>query len=98
MGVRNRIVTTASVYPWVQVLVCVTLTVSCAIFAAVYTYTDLPQYSKLVAEVVLAGNAMWFATLDRMSRLPHNPSSYTCHMIATMVASAVWYVGVKDLG
>lgn len=92
-------VTTAGAYPWVQVSCCVALTASCAVFAAVYTYaTVVPKYAKLVAEALLAISAMWFATLARTSKLPHNESSYTCHMIATMVASAVWYVGVEGVG
>ncbi|KAI5084903.1 hypothetical protein GOP47_0001072 [Adiantum capillus-veneris] len=95
----NKKITTAGEYPWIQICVCVCLTFLCSVFAAVFAYMDvMPRWSKLLAEVLLATSGIWFNALGRASKLPHNQSTAICHMVATMVASAVWYVGVKDVG
>eukprot|EP00250_Pteridium_aquilinum_P007919 c17532_g1_i1 orf=60-1907(-) len=95
----NKKITTAGEYPWVQLCLCVCLTFSCSVFGAVYAYVDImPRWSKLTAEALLATSAIWFTTLARTSKLEHSRSTEICHMVATMVASAVWYVGVKDVG
>lgn len=51
-----------------------------------------------MVEVLLLVSAVWFATLERVGGLSHARESYVCHMVATLVISAVWYVGVKDVG
>ncbi|KAI5084906.1 hypothetical protein GOP47_0001075 [Adiantum capillus-veneris] len=95
----NKKITTAGEYPWIQICVCVCLTFLCSVFSAVFAYMDvMPRWSKLLAEVLLATSGIWFTVLGRASKLPHNQSTAICHMVATMVASAVWYVGVKDVG
>ncbi|XP_024524819.1 uncharacterized protein LOC112344399 [Selaginella moellendorffii] len=94
----NKVVTTASAFPWIRVALCVCITILCSAFGPVYAYMEMPRWSKIAAEVMLAGSATWFATLARTSRLEPSHSTQICHMVATMVASAVWYVGVKDVG
>ncbi|KAI9779272.1 MAG: hypothetical protein M1816_003635 [Peltula sp. TS41687] len=91
-------VAAARVYPWVQAACCSLLTAACAVMSVVYAYLDIPKWIKPMTEGLLAISAVWFASLERISPLHHNRDSYTCHMVATMVISAVWYVGVKDVG
>jgi hypothetical protein len=86
-------------YPWLQASCCMVLTGACAAVSAVYAYVGVPSWVKPVAEALLACSAVWFATLDLTpATLAHTREAYTCHMVATLVISAVWYVGVRDVG
>jgi hypothetical protein len=46
----------------------------------------------------LAASAAWYGTLERTAGVPHNRDTSVCFTVATLVASSVWYVGVKDVG
>jgi hypothetical protein len=91
-------VRTTDVYPWIQTCCCIVLTIICCCVSIVYAYFSLPFWVKPLTEGVTAANATWFSTLERTSGLKHNRDTYVCFMIATLVVSSVWYVGVKDVG
>lgn len=92
-------VSVATVYPWFQASCCVILTASCACVSVAYAYfLVIPTWVKPMVEVVLVISAVWFATLERAGELCHTRETYVCHMVATLVVSAVWYVGVDGLG
>lgn len=85
-------------YPWLQTCCCITLTMLCGCVLVVYAYCSLPSWVKIIAEVLLAASASWYWTLERTTGLPHNRDTSVCFTVATLVASSVWYVGVRDLG
>ncbi|KAG7001493.1 nitrilase [Physcia stellaris] len=87
-----------SIYPWIQTSCCIVLTILCGCVSVVYAYYDLPSSVKIVAEILLATSACWFGILERTGGLPHNRDTTICFMVATLVASSVWYVGVRDIG
>lgn len=91
-------VTVRGNYPWVQTGCCIILTMICGCVSVVYAYTRLPSWVKIVTEVLLAISAVWFSTLERFAGLTHNRDTYVCFMVATLVISSVWYVGVTDVG
>ncbi|KAF8459302.1 hypothetical protein BDZ91DRAFT_742204 [Kalaharituber pfeilii] len=91
-------VSTWTEYTWRSAALCNLLTVACACVSICYAYLQFPNWVKLIVEVTLALSATGYATLERLSNLQHNRDTYLSHMVATMVVSAVWYVGVKDLG
>ncbi|MCJ1243106.1 hypothetical protein MMC30_000303 [Trapelia coarctata] len=86
------------IYPWMQTCSCILFTILCGVVSVVYAYVNLPMWVKLVTEGLLATSAMWFSTLERTAGLPHNRDTYVCFMVATLVISSVWYVGVQGLG
>ncbi len=89
----------ADYYPWLAASCCAIMTAACACVSAVYAYASVPRWIKPVIEALLACSAVEFATLDLApATLAHAREAYTCHMVATLVISAVWYVGVRDLG
>ena len=91
-------ITVRSAYPWIQTGSCVVLTMLCGCVSVVYAYYSLPSWVKIVAEVFLAASASWFGILERTAGLPHNRDTSVCFTVATLVASSVWYVGVRDVG
>lgn len=91
-------VTPRDIYPWIQTSFCIALTIVCGCVSMVYAYCNLPMWVKLITEGLLAISAMWFSTLERTAGLPHNRDTYVCFMVATLVISSVWYVGVQSLG
>ena len=91
-------VTPRNIYPWIQTSFCIALTMFCGCVTVVYAYCNLPKWVKPVTEVLLAISAMWFSTLERTGGLPHNRDTYVCFMVATLILSSVWYVGVESLG
>lgn len=91
-------VTPRDIYPWFQTCSCIVLTMLCGCVSVVYAYFNLPMWVKLVTEGLLAVSAMWFSTLERTAGLIHNRDTYVCFMVATLVISSVWYVGVQGLG
>lgn len=98
-GDPERPVTTASVYPWIQTSCCIFITAACACVSVAYAYLpQIPTWVKPMVEVLLLVSAVWFATLERVGELCHIRETYVCHMVATLVVSAVWYVGVDGLG
>ena len=91
-------VTPRNIYPWIQTSFCIALTMFCGCVTVVYAYCNFPKWVKPVTEVLLAISAMWFSTLERTGGLPHNRDTYVCFMVATLILSSVWYVGVESLG
>ncbi|KLU91321.1 hypothetical protein MAPG_09842 [Magnaporthiopsis poae ATCC 64411] len=91
-------VTVGGIYPWIQTGCCIVLTFMCCCVSIVYAYYGLPFWVKPVTEVVTAASATWFGTLERVGGLAHSRDTYVCFMIATLITSSVWYVGVKDVG
>ncbi|KAL9104736.1 MAG: hypothetical protein Q9163_000348 [Psora crenata] len=85
-------------YPWFQTCCCITLTMLCGCVSVIYAYYLLPSWVKMIAEVLLAVSASWFGTLERTAGVPHNMDTTVCFTVATLVASSVWYVGVRDVG
>jgi hypothetical protein len=85
-------------YPWFQTSCCIVLTMLCGCVSVVYAYHGLPAWVKIIAEALLAASAGWFGTLERTAGVPHNRDTSLCFTVATLVASSVWYVGVKDMG
>jgi hypothetical protein len=47
----------------------------------------------------MAANVMWFLTLGQVAfhGLLHDRGTCLC-MVASLVASSIWYVGVEDVG
>ncbi|KAF8418397.1 integral membrane protein [Tirmania nivea] len=91
-------VSAAREYPWIWSVVCNIVTAGCSIVSVAYAYLQMPWWVKLMVEVLLGLSAVGYATLEKVGNLPHNRDSYLSHMVATMVVSAVWYVGVDSLG
>ncbi|KAH8647489.1 integral membrane protein [Tricladium varicosporioides] len=97
-GVRGE-VKVSGVYPWLQTCCSILFTFLCCCISIVYAYCGLPTWVKLVTEVVSAGSVCWFGTLERGGGgLHHNRDTYISFMIASMLVSSVWYVGVTDVG
>jgi hypothetical protein len=91
-------VSVSGVYPWIQTSCCIVLTMLCGCVSVVYAYCGLPAWVKIITEVLLAASAAWYGTLERTAGVPHNRDTSVCFTVATLVASSVWYVGVKDVG
>lgn len=96
-GVSAKRVTVRDNYPWFQTSCCIVVTLLCTCISVLYAYLTLPKWVKISAEILSATSATWFGTLDRMSGFKHNRDTYISFMIATLVTSSVWYVGVRDL-
>ena len=88
----------SSIYPWIQTSCCIILTIICGCVSVIYAYYSLPSWVKIITEILLAIGACWFGILERTGGLPHNRDTTICFMVATLVASSVWYVGVRDVG
>ncbi|KAL8739265.1 MAG: hypothetical protein Q9190_007866 [Brigantiaea leucoxantha] len=86
-----------SAYPWIQTCCCCILTILCGCVSVVYAYCGLPSWVKIIAEVLLAASASWYGTLERTAGVSHNRDTSVCFTVATLVASSVWYVGVRDV-
>lgn len=97
-GNPSKTVAPRDIYPWVQTCSSIVLTILCGFVSVIYAYYNLPRWVKLITEGLLAISAMWFSTLERIAGLPHNRDTYVCFMVATLVISSVWYVGVQSLG
>ena len=97
-GNPSKAVAPRDIYPWVQTCSCIILTILCGFVSMIYAYYNLPTWVKLITEGLLAISATWFSTLERTAGLPHNRDTYVCFMVATLVISSVWYVGVQGLG
>ena len=91
-------VSVRGIYPWVQIRCCIILTMICGCISVAYAYYHLPPWVKIMTEVLLAISVVWFGTLERFSGLPHKRDTYVCFMVATLIISSVWYVGVRDVG
>ncbi|KAF8247979.1 hypothetical protein K440DRAFT_583928 [Wilcoxina mikolae CBS 423.85] len=85
------------VYPWIQSTFCIVLTALCACASVVYAYWDVPVWVKPLVEVLLVLSASWFSVLERADGLCHDRDAYVSFMIATLVSSGLWYVGVNDI-
>jgi len=87
-------------YPWIQTSLCVVILMLCCCLSVVYAYYPLPRWVKIVTEIIVTMDVMWFTTLGRatQSGLTHNKDSAMCFMVASLVVSSIWYVGVKDVG
>lgn len=96
-GDQETPVSARAIYPWIQTCCCTVTTMLCCCVSVIYAYYPLPTWVKIVTECLTAANAMWFATLERVSGLPHNRDTYVCFMVATLVVSSVWYVGVSEV-
>ncbi|EAW14984.1 uncharacterized protein ACLA_003970 [Aspergillus clavatus NRRL 1] len=84
--------------PWRQSYCCVALTMACACVSAVYAYYPLPKWVKIITEVLLAISASWFNSLDLVGSFMHEKETSICFMVATLVVSSVWYVGLDNVG
>ena len=96
-GNRSTAVSPRTIYPWIQASCCIVTTILCCCVSVVYAYYPLPNWVKIVTEGILAVSAMWFATLEKVGGLTHNRDTYVCYMVATLVVSSIWYVGVRDI-
>jgi hypothetical protein len=90
-------VSARAIYPWFQTCCCIVTSMLCCCVSVIYAYYPLPTWVKIVTEGLLAASAMWFATLERVGGLKHHRDTYVCFMIATLVVSSIWYVGVRDV-
>lgn len=90
-------VTVRDNYPWFQTSCCIVVTMLCTCVSVVYAYYTLPMWVKILTEILSAASASWFGTLDRLGGFHHNRDTYVSFMIATLVTSSVWYVGVRDV-
>lgn len=92
---------TTSVYPRTLIIICTSITCLGACLSAAYAYLPssvVPLYSKMIVEVAVSCAAVVFATADRVSPLAHLQTMYMSFMVASMVVSSVWYVGITDVG
>ncbi|KAF7597168.1 hypothetical protein BBP40_009507 [Aspergillus hancockii] len=94
----GKAISPQSVSPWRQSYCCVAITMACACMSAVYAYYPLPKWAKLVAEVLLAISALWFNSIDLVGSFMHDKETSICFMVATLVVSSVWYVGLDNVG
>jgi hypothetical protein len=98
VGAAGKPLKTSDKYHWIQSLGCIFLTAACAVTAALYAYLDIPTWIKPVVEVLLVISVAWFSILDRTGALSHDPDTYLCFVVASLVSSALWYVGVSGAG
>lgn len=98
VGAAGKPLKTSDKYHWIQSLVCIFLTAACAVTAALYAYLDIPTWIKPVVEILLVMSVAWFSILDRTGALSHDPDTYLCFVVASLVSSALWYVGVSGAG
>jgi len=93
-------VSTKSEYPWIQTSICIIVTMLSCCVSTIYAYYPLPVWVRYVTEVIMAVNVMWFSTLERVAfhGMLHDRGTYLCFMMASLVVSSVWYVGVEGVG
>jgi hypothetical protein len=65
--------------------------------SAVYAYYLLPKWVKLLTDVLLAVSALWFSSIDLVGSFMHDKETFVCFMVATLVVSSVWYVGLDNV-
>ncbi|KAF7166919.1 hypothetical protein CNMCM5623_000456 [Aspergillus felis] len=94
----SRAISPKSESPWRQSYCCVAVTMACACLSAVYAYYPLPKWVKLVTEMLLALSAVWFNSIDLVGSFMHEKETSVCFMVATLVVSSVWYVGLDSVG
>jgi hypothetical protein len=94
----SRAISPKSESPWRQSYCCVAVTMTCACLSAVYAYYPLPKWVKLVTEMLLALSAVWFNSIDLVGSFMHEKETSVCFMVATLVVSSVWYVGLDNVG
>lgn len=86
-------------YPWKSFTLCILIIILCASASATYAYVPkTPRWVKLVVEAIVSVCALYIATLDRTSPLPHLQPPYMSFMVAATVVCSVWYVGVEGVG
>jgi hypothetical protein len=93
-------VNTKSEYPWIQASICIIITMLSCCVSTIYAYYPLPVWVRYVTEIIMAANVMWFSTLERVAfyGILHDRGTYLCFMVASLVVSSVWYVGVEGVG
>ncbi|KAF7714210.1 Uncharacterized protein PECH_000296 [Penicillium ucsense] len=84
--------------PWIQSYCCIALVMVSSCVSAVYAYYPLPRWSKLVTEVVIAVSAVFFNSVDLVGSFMHEKETSICFMVAALVTSSVWYVGLESAG
>lgn len=97
MGNPARPVAVRDNYPWIQTSCCIVVTMLCTCVSVVYAYFTLPTRVKILTAILSAASAARSGTLDRMGGFGHNRDTYVSFMIATLVTSSIWYVGVRDV-
>lgn len=95
---RGQAVSAKSESPWLQSYCCIVLTMVCSCVSVIYAYYPLPRWVKLVTEVVIATSAIWFNSVDLVGSFMHERETSICFMVATLVISSVWYVGLEGAG
>lgn len=84
--------------PWIQSYCCLVLVIAACCVSAVYAYYPLPRWVKLVTEVVIATSCVWFNSIDLVGSFMHEKETSICFMVAALVTSSVWYVGLEGAG
>ncbi|KIN00793.1 hypothetical protein OIDMADRAFT_165397 [Oidiodendron maius Zn] len=99
-GGESHAVSTKSEYPWIQTSICIIVTMISCCVCTIYAYYPLPVWVRYVTEIIMAANVMWFSTLERVAfhGLLHDRGTYLCFMVASLVVSSIWYVGVEGVG
>ena len=92
-------VNTKSEYPWIQTSICIIVTMLSCLVSTIYAYYPLPVWVRYITEIIMAVNVMWFSTLERVAfhGILHDRGTYLCFMVASLVVSSVWYVGVDGV-
>ncbi len=87
-------------YPWIQSCICIIFPLLACCVSALYAYYPLPLWVKLITEISVAFGAMYFSTLERVTKsgLLHSRDSYLSFLVSSLVVCSVWYVGVQDVG
>ncbi|KAI2794233.1 hypothetical protein POX_a00824 [Penicillium oxalicum] len=84
--------------PWIQSYCCIFLVMLSSCVSAVYAYYPLPRWIKLVTEIVVAVSAVFFNSVDLVGSFMHEKETSICFMVAALVTSSVWYVGLEGAG
>lgn len=84
--------------PWIQSYFCIILVMASCCVSAVYAYYPLPRWTKLVTEIVVAMSSIFFNSVDLVGSFMHEKETSICFMVAALVTSSVWYVGLENAG
>ncbi|KAJ6113332.1 hypothetical protein N7523_006649 [Penicillium sp. IBT 18751x] len=84
--------------PWIQSYCCIILVMAACCISAIYAYYPLPRWTKLVTEIVVAMCGIFFNSIDLVGSFMHEKETSICFMVAALVTSSAWYVGLESAG
>lgn len=84
--------------PWIQSYCCIIIIMAACSVSAVYAYYPLPRWAKMTTEIAVALSGVAFNSVDLVGSFMHKKETSMCFMVAALVTSSVWYVGLDTAG